>query len=137
MPHYVVERTAMALNAKKKALNGSRILLVGLAYKPNVDDMRESPTFVLMDLFKQRGAKVSYYDPHIPFIGMTREHAHWAGTKSVAWNKKTVAAYDVVLIATAHKAVDYKNLAGWSKCIVDTRNAMNGIKVADGQVWKA
>src|SRR3954468_3101645 len=115
MPHYVVERTGAALNAKRKSINGSRILLVGLAYKPNVDDMRESPTFVLMDLFKQRGAKVSYYDPHIPFIGMTREHAHWAGTKSVAWNKKTVAAYDVVLIATAHKAVDYKHLAGWSK----------------------
>jgi UDP-N-acetyl-D-glucosamine dehydrogenase len=132
-----VEHTAMALNAKKKAINGSRILLVGLAYKPNVDDMRESPTFVLMDLFKQRGANVSYYDPHIPFIGMTREHAHWAGTKSVGWDKKSVGTYDVVVIATAHKAVDYKQLANWSKCIVDTRNAMSGIKTTDGQVWKA
>jgi UDP-N-acetyl-D-glucosamine dehydrogenase len=137
MPHYVVERTAQALNAKRKAINGSKILLLGLAYKPNVDDLRESPTFVLMDLFKQRGAKVSYYDPHIPFIGPTREHSHWAGTKSIAWNKKAVAGYDLVVIATAHKSVNYQALADWAKCIVDTRNAMAGLKTQQGQIWKA
>ena len=137
MPEYVVNRVAEALNAKKKAVNGSRVLLLGLAYKPNVDDMRESPTFILMDLLKQRGAEVAYYDPHVPVINPTREHAHWTGTKSVQWNRETVSGFDVVVIATAHKAVNYDELAQWANCIVDTRNAMAAIKVAPEKVWKA
>jgi len=137
MPQYVINRLAEALNAKKKSVNGSKILLLGLAYKPNVDDLRESPTFILMDLLKARGAKVAYYDPHIPLIHPTREHAHWTGTKSIAWNKKIVGGYDAVIIATAHKAVNYQELADWSRCIVDTRNAMSGAKVEASKIWKA
>ena len=137
MPHYVVNRTAEALNAQRKPINGSKILLLGLAYKPNVDDMRESPTFILMDLFKQRGAEVAYYDPHIPVINPTREHAHWTGTKSVAWDEKSISQFDAVVVATAHKAVNYAELAKWAKCIVDTRNAMTSIQVSPEKIWKA
>jgi len=137
MPGYVIHRVADALNAQKKAVNGSSVLLLGLAYKPNVDDERESPSYVLMEMLKERGARVEYYDPYVPVIRPTREHAHWAGTKSVAWNRETVAGYDLVLIATNHASVDYKQLAEWAKCIVDTRNAMNGIQTKPGQVWKA
>ncbi len=137
MPNYVVNRLAEALNAKRKAVNGSRILLIGLAYKANVDDMRESPTYVLMDLLKKRGAEVAYYDPHIPVIPPTREHAEWTGTKSVQWNKDSIKGFDALLIATAHDAVSYQELADWCDCIVDTRNVMRGVKTAEGQVWPA
>jgi UDP-N-acetyl-D-glucosamine dehydrogenase len=137
MPLYVVHRTADALNAKKKALNGSKILLVGLAYKANVDDMRESPTYVLMDLLRARGAEVEYYDPFIPVVLPTREHAHYTGRKSVPWSKEEISKYDAVLIATAHDSVNYKELAAWAPVIVDTRNAMAGIETKPGQVTKA
>jgi UDP-N-acetyl-D-glucosamine dehydrogenase len=137
MPNYVVNRVAEALNSKKKAVNGSRILLMGLAYKANVDDMRESPTYVLMDLLKKRGAEVAYYDPHIPVIPPTREHAEWTGMKSVAWNRESIHAYDAVLISTAHEAFNYKELADWSECIIDTRNSMRGIAGSETKVWPA
>lgn len=137
MPEYVVQRVIEALNAQRKALNGSKVLVLGLAYKPDVDDDRESPSYHLLDLLSKRGAAVAYYDPHVPVIRPTREHPHWAGTKSVAWNQATVEAYDLVLIATHHKAVNYQELAGWAGCIVDTRNAMAAVQTRPGQVWKA
>jgi UDP-N-acetyl-D-glucosamine dehydrogenase len=137
MPHYVVERTAAALNSRQKSVNGSKILVLGLAYKANVDDMRESPAFHLLDLLKARDAKVAYHDPHIPVIGPTREHSQWAGTKSVAWNRRVIGSFDAVIICTAHKAVNYRQLAQWARLIVDTRNAMKGMKTQLGQVWKA
>jgi len=137
MPEYVVNRAAEALNAQKKSVNGSKVLIVGLAYKADVDDDRESPSYVLLNLFQQRGAQVAYYDPYVPVIRPTREHPQWAGTKSVAWNKETLGGFDVVLIATKHASVNYRELGEWSKCIVDTRNAMVGIPAKQGQVWKA
>jgi len=137
MPTYVVHRVADALNDRRKAIRGSYILVLGLAYKPNVDDERESPSYVLMDMLKQRGAKVAYYDPYVPVIKPTREHAHWAGTKSVAWNRETITAFDVVLIATNHACVKYQELANWTECVVDTRNAMARIPTLPNQVWKA
>src|ERR1043166_6300820 len=87
MPDYVVHRVADALNSRRKSINGSKILVLGLAYKPNVDDDRESPSYALMEMLKQRGATVAYYDPYVPIIRPTREHAHWTGTKSVEWNE--------------------------------------------------
>src|SRR6186713_80279 len=105
MPEFVINRVSDALNTKQKAVKGSRVLILGLAYKANVDDDRESPSYKLLDMLKQRGAHVDYYDPHVPVIRPTREHPHWAGTKSVQWNKETVASFDMVLISTAHKAV--------------------------------
>ena len=137
MPEYVVNRLAEALNGRKKAINGSRILLMGLAYKPDVDDMRESPTFVLMDLLKARGAQVDYFDPHIPVIKPTREHAQWAGLKSVVWSQANISSYDAVLISTAHRQVSYEQLFLWAECIVDTRNVMKGSLAVPGKVFKA
>lgn len=137
MPAYVVTRVAEALNDRQKPIKGSSILVLGLAYKPNVDDERESPSYVLMEMLHARGAKVAYHDPYVPVIKPTREHAHWAGTKSIDWDKKTVAGFDLVLIATNHASVNYQELADWAECIVDTRNAMATIQTKPGQVWKA
>ncbi len=137
MPLYVVHRVADALNDRQKAINGSSILVLGLAYKPNVDDDRESPSYVLLEMLTERGAKVAYYDPYVPVIKPTREHAHWAGTKSVVWNKEAISAFDLVLIATNHACVDYQELANWTSCIVDTRNAMAAVPTLPKQVWKA
>ena len=137
MPEHVVHRVMEALNARKKAVSDSRVLIVGLAYKADVDDMRESPTFKLLDFLKARGARVAYHDPYVPVIGPTREHAEWKGEKSVKWNRKMIAAFDLVLIATAHKSVNYQELADWADLIVDTRNVMASIKTKPGQVWKA
>jgi UDP-N-acetyl-D-glucosamine dehydrogenase len=137
MPEYVVHTVGDALNDRRKAIKGSRILIVGLAYKPNVDDERESPSYVLMERLQKRGAVVAFYDPYVPVIKPTREHAHWAGTKSVGWNRETVQSFDIALIATNHACVNYQELAQWANCIVDTRNAMSGIEVKPGQVWKS
>jgi UDP-N-acetyl-D-glucosamine dehydrogenase len=137
MPHYVLMRVAEALNAKRQPLNGSRVLVLGLAYKANVDDDRESPSYHLMDLLKKEGAEVAYHDPHVPVIRPTREHPHWAGTQSVKWDRETISSFDVVLISTAHKAVNYQQLSEWAQCIVDTRNVMATHKVPAGKLWKA
>lgn len=127
MPEYVVHRTMVALNQLGKAVKGSRILLLGLAYKADVDDMRESPTFELLDRFQALGAEVSYYDPHVREIGPTREHAKWQGVRSQSWNEESLRSMDAVVIATHHKAVDLNQLAAWANLIIDTRNAMDGI----------
>jgi len=137
MPDYVVAQAAAALNAAKKPVNGSSILILGLAYKAEVDDDRESPSYVLMNLFKERGAEVSYHDPYVPVIRPTREHSHWAGTRSVAWDEATLKKFDLVVIATRHQSVNYNELAKWSACIVDTRNAMASVQTRPGQVYKA
>lgn len=139
MPEYVVHRTMEALNERCKSIKGSKILIMGLAYKANVDDMRESPTFELLDLLSERGAKMDYYDPHIPVVGPTREHANWKGQESIKWTQENVSSYDLVLISTDHKAFNYKELLNWSPLIVDTRNAIekSGEEVRDGQLWKA
>jgi UDP-N-acetyl-D-glucosamine dehydrogenase len=137
MPEYVVHRVVDALNTRNKAVKGSRVLILGLAYKPNVDDERESPSYVLMDLLSERGAELEYYDPYVPVIKATREHPQFAGRKSIEWNRTTIESFDVVLIATNHSCVNYQDLADWAHCIVDTRNAMSGTHVRPGKVWKA
>jgi UDP-N-acetyl-D-glucosamine dehydrogenase len=126
MPQYVIKRLTEALNNVSKPLNGSKILVVGLAYKANVDDDRESPSYVLMDSLKSAGAVVAYYDPYVPVIRPTREHPHWAGTRSINWNQAEIRNFDAVLISTAHQNVNYAELLEWSKLIVDTRNALAG-----------
>jgi UDP-N-acetyl-D-glucosamine dehydrogenase len=137
MPDYVVHRVAEALNNSGKPIKGSRILVLGLAYKPNVDDERESPSYRLLEKLKQSGAIVAYHDPHVPVIRPTREHPQWAGTKSVPWTRPTISGFDLVIIATAHACVNYQELADWAQCIIDTRNVMASMKVAAGKVWKA
>ena len=127
MPKYVIGKLAEALNLVRKPLNGSKVLLLGLAYKANVDDDRESPGYILMDMLQQSGAVVSYYDPYVPVIKPTREHPHWAGTQSVDWNTETISSFDAAIIATAHANVNYCELLDWSQIVVDTRNATKGL----------
>ncbi|MBL9117312.1 MAG: nucleotide sugar dehydrogenase [Verrucomicrobiaceae bacterium] len=139
MAAYVVQRVSEALNKRRKPLNGSRILAVGLAFKEEVDDLRESPTFRIMDLLAEQGSIVDYYDPYIPSIMRTREHLNWAGKLSVAWDKATLASYDCAVICTGHKAINKSELLAWSDCIVDTRNLLGSLPEADraGKVLKA
>ncbi|ACM37845.1 UDP-glucose/GDP-mannose dehydrogenase [Allorhizobium ampelinum S4] len=132
MPHHVVSRLAEALDRKAgKALSRSRVLILGLAYKKNVPDIRESPSLRLMELILERGAEVAYFDPFLPEIPKTREYSHLKGRRSIAWNQENLAAFDAVLIATDHDTVDYQQLADWCPLIVDTRNALARRNIAD------
>lgn len=137
MPEYVIQRLTEALNSQRKSVNGSKVLLVGLAYKANVDDMRESPTFALLDLLKARGAEVAYYDPHVPEIGPTREHGDWQGMRSVEWSENVIRGFDAAIIATAHAATDHAQLAVWCPCVVDTRNVLARVTPSEARVWPA
>ena len=137
MPDWVVHRMAEALNSRRKAINGSRILILGLAYKANVDDDRESPSYILLQKLKDRGAEVAYHDPYVPVIRPSREHSHWAGTQSVPWTQASISSFDAVLISTAHANVNYAQLLQWSPLVVDTRNATAGLTAEVSQVWKA
>ena len=137
MPDWVVHRVAEALNSKSKSIKGSRVLILGLAYKANVDDDRESPSYILLQKLKDRGAEVAYHDPYVPVIRPSREHSHWAGTKSVPWTKASIRSFDLVLISTAHANVNYTELLQWSPMVVDTRNATAGLTAQTNQVWKA
>jgi len=123
MPRVVVDRLAEELNnASGKGLKGSRILLLGVAYKKNVDDTRESPSLVLIEQIEQRGAVCDFHDPHIAEIPETREHAGLAGRKSTPLDAATLAGYDAVLVSTDHDAVDYALIEKNSRLILDTRN---------------
>lgn len=137
MLDYTTSKVVEALNNKGKAVKGARILVLGLAYKANVDDMRESPSFHLMDRLHARGAKVEYHDPYIPVIAPTREHAFWTGRKSMEWTEQELRDCDAVLIATKHSNVNYQQLADWCDCIIDARNAMKDIATADQQVTRS
>jgi len=125
MPSRVVDIAVHALSERaQKSINGANILVLGLAYKKNIDDIRESPAIELMELLLERKANVDYYDPYIPVIGITREHASLAGIKSQEWDvKKYASNYDAILIATDHDGVDYVSLAENCEIIIDTRNA--------------
>ena len=116
---------------------GSRILLLGLAYKPDVDDCRESPTFAVMEKLQDLGAEIDLYDPYVPEIPLTREHYNCAGLKSVQWDEEHIRACDAVVIPTNHNGVDYAQLAGWAPIVVDTRNAMAGVDISSKKIWKA
>jgi hypothetical protein len=94
-------------------------------------------TFLAVDTQHSFMGVVAYYDSYVPVIRPTREHSHWAHTCSVAWDRETLQSFDAVIIATNHQAIDYQELADCSPCIVDTRNAMAGVKTKSGQVWKA
>ena len=138
MPHYVVDRLAEALDRSAgKGLSTSRILVMGVAYKKNIDDMRESPSLRLMEILELRGAKVDYHDPFVPVIPRTREHASLTGRKSVTLDAARVAGYDTVLIATDHDSVDYKSLVAAAKLVVDTRNVCARAGIKDIKVVKA
>ena len=125
MPRYVVASLERALDTHlSRSLGSARVLLVGLAYKKNVSDIRESPSLALLELMEQRGTGTDYFDPHVPEVPPTREHAALAGRRSVELSPETVAAYDAVLIATDHDDVDYGLLHAHARLILDTRNAL-------------
>ena len=138
MPGFVVNKTMLALNNKGIAVKGSKILILGIAYKPNVDDMRESPSFTIMDKLVELGASIEFYDPWITEIPSSREHMNWKGKKSVDWKEEIIKEFDSVIIVTDHKDVDYNELKLWSDCIVDTRNVYPEINESEKeQIFKA
>ena len=137
MPEWVINKVMHALNDKGKAVKGSRILLLGIAYKPNVDDDRESPSYKLWELLAEKGAKVDYHDPHVPSIRPTREYPKFAGIKSKALTPAAIAKYDCVLISTDHAKVDYALVLKNAKLVVDTRNALAGVRASKKNVIKA
>ncbi len=135
MPHYVVEQVIKALNTRKKAINGAKVLVLGLAYKPNIDDIRESPSIELIELLKHAGAKVDYNDPHVPTTHKQREHD--LRLKSVKLSPRKLAEYDCVVISTNHDAYDYKMIVDHAKLVVDSRNACAKVKGPKKNVFKA
>jgi len=138
MPRHVVARLATELDRRTgRGLNGAKVLVIGVAYKKNVDDPRESPSFKLIELLEQRGASCDVHDPYIPVIPPTRDHPALAGRRSVPLDSASVAEYDVVLIATDHDAVDYKALVSAARLVVDTRNACARAGAAHSNVIKA
>jgi UDP-N-acetyl-D-glucosamine dehydrogenase len=138
MPHYVVDKLVRALDRRVgRGLANSRILILGVAYKKNIDDIRESPALKLIELIEARGASVDYYDPHVPTIPKSREHGHLAGRSSVAWEKDSLRQYHAVVIATDHDAVDYRELCEAATLIIDTRNACQRAGCAGPNVIKA
>ena len=136
MPDYVVERVSLALNDARKAVNGSKICILGIAYKRDVDDPRESPSFRIIELLEARGAVISYSDPHVPRLPKMRHH-HIREMASCELTKDYLAAQDCVVIVTDHAAVDYEFLAAHSKLIIDTRNALSALSSARATIVKA
>ena len=138
MPRYVIGRLTGALSARAgKALKNARILILGLAYKKNVDDMRESPALTLIDLLEEQGAKVDYHDPIIAAVKPSREHPHLAGRRSVALSAANLKRADAVLIVTDHDGIDYKAVGRQAKLVIDTRNTMSRAGYRGRNVIKA
>lgn len=138
MPRFVVGIAAEALSRQSKlALSQARVLVLGLAYKKNIADIRESPSLRLIELLEEQGAQVDYSDPHVPVVPPTREHGRLAGRQSVDTEKASVAAYDLVLLATDHDLYDYPSLARAARLIVDTRNAFGRAGLAGPHIVKA
>jgi len=136
MPAYVVSRVADALNDRGKPLRGSRILLLGMAYKKDVDDPRESPGFELMDLLLAKGAEVSYNDPHIPRLPPMRHYPHLRMT-SLELSPENLGAQDCALVVTDHSAYDWGSIVERSSLVVDTRNATRGVDAHRDRIVKA
>jgi UDP-N-acetyl-D-glucosamine dehydrogenase len=126
MPGYVVDRLMLGLNQHGKAVKGSRVLVLGLAYKPNVDDVRESPSFELIRRLRGLGAEVDYHDPHVPATHPMRHYPDLPPMQSIAWSDDAVAGYDCVLIATHHDAYDWDAVGRSAQLVVDTRGVMRG-----------
>jgi UDP-N-acetyl-D-glucosamine dehydrogenase len=133
MPYHVVNAVADALNDRQKSIKGSKILLLGVAYKKDVDDLRESPALKLLELLTARGAVLEYNDPYFPALFKMR-HYDFSHMRSVALTPERLAAYDCVLIATDHSSYDYEAIVRSAKLVVDTRNATRRVKQAVGKV---
>jgi UDP-N-acetyl-D-glucosamine dehydrogenase len=124
MPYHVVASTAAALNRKRSSLNGSKVLVLGVAYKKDIDDLRESPALTIIELLQKEGAAVSYNDPYFEYVGRGRKyHLDMANTPL-----DNLEQYDAVIIVTDHSNYDYPGIVEKSKLVIDTRNATKGIQ---------
>ena len=138
MPRYVINRLQDELDKQQAvSLSKARVLIIGLAYKKNIPDIRESPSFALIELLEKRGTQVDYHDPHVGEVPKTREHADLAGRKSVKLLSEAISSYNVVLISTDHDTVDYQLISDHAKLIVDTRNAFERRGIKSGKIIKA
>jgi UDP-N-acetyl-D-glucosamine dehydrogenase len=124
MPYHVVNSVASALNQYKKALNGSKVLVLGMAYKKDIDDLRESPSLTIIEELQKRGAEVSYNDPYFPFVGRGRHYDLQMKNTPL----ENLRQYDCVLIVTDHSSYDYAAIVREARLVVDTRNATKGIE---------
>lgn len=134
MPYYVVEKASELLNKFKKSLNGSKVLILGASYKKDIDDMRESPSLKLIEILREKGAKVDYNDPYVPKLPKTRKYQY--DMESVELSKKNLTKYDLVLLSTDHSDYNYKFITANSKLILDTRNAFERAGVKSEKVFK-
>ncbi len=135
MPHYVITKTMEALNERRKSLKGSKVLVLGLAYKKDIDDLRESPSIELIELLKSKGAKVDYNDPYISKTHKQREHNLKMTSRKLS--VKMLGSYDVVLISTDHSDYDYNWIVKNAKLVVDTRNATSKVRGNRNRIVKA
>lgn len=138
MPQHVVRRLSDALDERfQRGLNGAKILVIGVAYKKNVDDIRESPSLIIMEMLEARGATAAFYDPHVTQINNTREHPTLNFRSGIEWDLDVIANYDAVLICTDHDAVDYRAIVDVARLVVDTRNACAKVGVETANVVRA
>ncbi len=135
MPYFVIEKTADALNQQKKSLNGSRVLILGAAYKKDIDDMRESPSLKLIEILRERGCIVDYNDPYVPKLPKTRKYEY--DMESIQLTKENIQKYDVLLLSTDHSNYDYQLIATYAPLIVDTRNAFAKNGIVNERIVKA
>jgi UDP-N-acetyl-D-glucosamine dehydrogenase len=132
MPGYVIEKLQAALNQRGRAVKGARVLVLGLAYKPDIDDPRESPAFEIIHLLLERGAEVSYHDPHIPVAPKMRSWPDLPRMESVALSGETLHSFDAAILVTDHRAVDYSLVTNNVPVVIDSRGALR-----QHAVWKA
>ena len=138
MPERVVSALILGLkNEFKKSISNARVLVLGLAYKRNVDDTRESPSFVIIKSLETKGAVVDYFDEHVPAIPKTRDHLELEGRESIIWDLNSLSSYDAVLICTDHDNLPYRDIAEHSKLVIDTRNVMGRLSIKSSNVIKA
>ena len=124
MPEFVVTQVAKALNTQKKAMNGSKIIMLGMSYKKDIDDLRESPSLTIIELLREQGAEVVYNDPYHPSVGQGRHYR----LNMTSTPLENLQQYDCVLIVTDHSDYDYQHIVNSAKLVVDTRNATKGLR---------
>jgi len=135
MPYYVVEKSSAILNQHKKSLNGSKVLILGLSYKKDIDDMRESPSLKLIEILQGNGARVDYSDPFVPKMPVLRKYRF--NMRSVELKKENITRYDLILLSTDHSSFDYETIKKNAKIIVDTRNAFEKHGIKGENIYKA
>jgi UDP-N-acetyl-D-glucosamine dehydrogenase len=135
MPRYVVGKLTDALNERGRALRGAKVLVLGLAYKKDIDDVRESPSLEIIELLKDKGAKVDYNDPHVPRTHKMREYNLKMASRPLS--AAMLARYDAVLISTDHSGYDYQFIVDHARLVIDTRNATKAVKRGKGKIVKA